>query len=60
MRSEEINDEECRPVSSLISDCCKAAPIGEVTEDAYGRLSGLCSECQFHATFEKDTEDERY
>ena len=47
------------PDTSLISDCCGAHSLGEVYEDAYGHISGICSECRDNATFSKDTEDER-
>ena len=46
------------PASHLISNCCGAPSLGDVLEDAYGHLTGICSECRDHATFEKDTEDE--
>jgi len=36
--------------SSLISTCCGAPKLGD---------SDICTECGEHATFEKDTEDER-
>ena len=33
--------------TSLVSDCCFAAPRGEVSDD----LCGICSRCNDHATF---------
>ena len=46
------------PANHLISTCCGARSLGEVLDDAYGHLMGICSECRDHADFEKDTEDE--
>lgn len=45
--------------ASLLSTCCNAVSLGEVVEDAYGHLNGICSECRDHATFEPEIEDER-
>jgi len=43
----------------LISNCCGAIPLGEVEEDCYGHLNGVCSKCKEHASFQKDTSDEQ-
>ena len=53
------NDDESGGMNStLVSDCCHAASLGPVDEDAFGHLVGICSECHKHATFGKDFTDD--
>ena len=44
--------------SSLVSECCGAVSIGEVVEDCFGHLTGICSECRHQATFTQRVEQE--
>lgn len=39
---------------SMVSSCCKVPALGGVDEDAYGHLTGVCSECHQQASFEPD------
>jgi hypothetical protein len=53
------NEDESGPINStLISDCCHAASLGPVEEDAYGHLVGICSECHKQTEFSKDFTDD--
>lgn len=51
--------EEASPESWMISSCCGAPPIGELSEDSIYKLIGICSKCNNYSPFEKDTSDER-
>jgi hypothetical protein len=42
----------------LLSECCGAISLGEVCEDAYGNIVGICSKCKNHATFSPEIEDD--
>ena len=45
--------------SSLISDCCGAPSLGEISDDCDGIILGTCSKCLCNTIFQEDIEDER-
>lgn len=50
--------EEASPESWMVSSCCGAPAIGELSEDPTYKLIGICSNCNILSPFEKDTSDE--
>ena len=51
--------EEFAVSGCLLSVCCRAPALGELSEGPDGISIGLCSRCRDHTTFDQEPEDER-
>lgn len=55
----ESNDEEFfLPLCEILSLCCGAKSLGDIEEDCYGNLVGVCSECHQQASFKQEAPSE--
>lgn len=43
---------------SLLSTCCGAVSVGEITDDNHGHYIGMCSKCKDYTTFEQVADEE--